>query len=81
MNAALVTGLNAPMGIAVSGSDLFVAEVGGAIGEYTTSGAVVNASLISGLREPTGVAVSGSNLFVLIVQPVRLANIPRRVQS
>ena len=45
MNASLVSGLNDPFGIAVSGSNLFVANYErGTIGEYTTSGAVVNAS-------------------------------------
>ena len=55
VNASLVTGLNAPSGIAVSGSDLFVVNNGsggpGSVGEYTTSGATVNASLVSGLDE------------------------------
>ena len=65
MNASLVSGLNGPTGIAVSGSDLFVANYStGTIGEYTTSGATVNASLVSGLNDPYGIAVSGSNLFV-----------------
>ena len=66
MNASLVSGLSVPAGIAVSGSNLFVANTGnGTIGEYTTSGGVVNASLVSGLNDPVGIAVSGSNLFVV----------------
>jgi len=57
--------LSTPAGIAVSGSDLFVANYGAnSIGEYTTSGATVNASLISGLSGPIGVAIYGSDLFV-----------------
>jgi DNA-binding beta-propeller fold protein YncE len=61
----LITGLNNPADIAVSGSNLFVTNQGnGTIGEYTTSGATVNASLITGLSGPGGIAVSGSNLFV-----------------
>ena|ERR1017187_6403063 len=53
------------MGIAVSGSDLFVSNLNNnTIGEYTTSGATVNASLISGLNHPHGIAVDGSDLFV-----------------
>lgn len=36
----------------------------GAIGAYTTSGAVVNSSLVGGLADPYGLAVSGSDLFV-----------------
>jgi hypothetical protein len=72
VNASLVSGLNEPYGIAVSGSDLFVVNVNysnqnpsdGTIGEYTTSGEVLNASLVSGLSQPTCIALSGSDLFV-----------------
>jgi hypothetical protein len=65
VNPSLVSGLYAPQGIAVAGSNLFVADPpNGTIGEYTTSGAVVNPSLISGLDYPYGIAVSGSNLFI-----------------
>jgi hypothetical protein len=72
VNASLISGLNAPAGIAVSGSNLFIANFAsgitpadnGTVGEYTTSGATVNASLISGLNGPTGIAVSGSDLLV-----------------
>ena len=65
VNASLISGLNYPAGIAVSGSNLFVVNWGGnTIGEYTTSGAVVNASLVSGLNGPNSLVVSGSNLFV-----------------
>ncbi len=70
VNASLISGLNFPYGIAVSGTDLFVTNNSngsagtGTIGKYTTSGATVNASLISGLTDPTAIAVSGGNLFV-----------------
>ena len=59
MNAALVTGLNSPQGIAVFGGHLFVANQGNnTIGEYTTAGATVNAALISsGFFSPYGIAV------------------------
>ncbi len=56
MNASLVSGLDHPNGIAVSGSNLFVTN-GNSIGEYTTSGAVVNADLVSGLQGPWAIAV------------------------
>jgi hypothetical protein len=65
VNAALISGLSEPAGIAVSGSDLFVTNIfggmigTGTIGEYTTSGATVNATLISGLSDPAGIAISG----------------------
>jgi hypothetical protein len=59
VNAHLITGLNQPYGIAVSGSNLFVLNEGdGTIGEYTTSGEVVNAHLVSGLSSPYGIAVT-----------------------
>ena len=58
VNASLISGLNAPIGIAVSGSNLFVTNYNaGTIGEYTTSGATVNASLITGLSNPFGIVV------------------------
>ena len=44
VNASL-TSVPGPVGIAASGSDLFVIT-GGVVGEYTTSGVTVNASLI-----------------------------------
>jgi hypothetical protein len=58
VNAALISGLSLPVGVAVLGSDLFVTN-GTAIGEYTTAGAPVNVPLISGLSEPVGIAISG----------------------
>ena len=66
VNASLVTGLDNPGGIAVSGSDVYVlgADSSGPIGEYTTSGATVSASLVAGPPYPQGIAVSGGNLFV-----------------
>ena len=67
VNASLVSGLSQPVGIAVSGSNIYVTEkFNGTIGSYnTTSGAVVNANLVSGLNNPFGIAVSGSNIYVV----------------
>ena len=66
VNPALISGLNTPLGIAVSGSNLFVAnQNSGTVGEYTTSGDTVNPALISGLDFPRGIAISGSDLFVV----------------
>jgi hypothetical protein len=64
VNAALISGLGYPFGIAVSGSDLFVTNAGpGTIGAYTTAGATVNPALISGLNnDPVGIAISGSSV-------------------
>jgi hypothetical protein len=58
VNAALISDSNVPLGIAVSGSDLFVVDnLTGTLAEYTTSGSVVNASLITGLTDPYDVAL------------------------
>jgi hypothetical protein len=66
VNATLISGLNNPIFIAVSGGNLFVANgFDGTIGEYTTSRATVNASLVSGLSFPTGIAASEGDLFVV----------------
>jgi hypothetical protein len=67
VNASLISGLglNNPMGIAVSGGNIFVANLGNnTIGEYTTAGARVNASLVAGLNNPIGIAVSEGNIYV-----------------
>jgi hypothetical protein len=58
VNPAPISGLIEPVGIAVSGSDLFVTNVfGNTIDEYTTDGATVNPALISGLSAPFGIAI------------------------
>ena len=82
MNASLVSGLSDPIGLAVSGSNLFVASYcNGTIGEYTTSGA--DGERLAGL----GVELSGGPCRVRIgpvcrefEAPARLANTPRREQ-
>ena len=58
VNPALISGLTDALGIAVSGSNLFVTnQNSGTVGEYTTSGDTVNPALISGLSFPSGIAV------------------------
>jgi len=64
LSPSLIGGLGGGWGLAVSGSDLFVAQGNGTIGEYTTSGATINPSLVTGLSNPRGIAASGSQLFV-----------------
>jgi len=72
-NSALISGLGAFNTIAISGNDLFAANVANfpsgtasAIGEYTTSGAPIATPLITtGSSSPQGIAISGTNLFVL----------------
>ena len=76
VNPSLVSGLTYNFGVAVSGSNLFVANGGGSgtISQYTTSGAVVNPALVTGLNNPYGVAVYGSNLFVVNFAQPYLSN-------
>lgn len=62
MNPALISGLDFPRDIAISGSNLFIVKADllpgfGTIGQYTTSGDTVNPDLISGLSFPSGIAV------------------------
>jgi hypothetical protein len=70
VNAKLITDLNGPDGLAVSGSDLFVVNNYSAkIGEYTTSGGTVNTALLTGsdpgLDDPTMIAAAGTDLFIV----------------
>lgn len=61
---SLISGLNEPTGIAISGGDIFVAEQGSAsIAEYTLSGGPVNTSLISSLYDPMNLAIT-SDIFI-----------------
>ena len=67
VNPALVSGLNQPAGIAVSGGYLYVADIGNnTIDKYdATTGLPVNpVPLVSGLHNPWGLAASGGDLFV-----------------
>jgi len=66
VNPALITDLNNPWGVAVSGTYLYVSNQGnGTISEYTTSGTLVNANFVTGLSGPVGIAVSGTDLYVV----------------
>ena len=65
VHSTLVSGLNAPYGIATDGSFVYVVNTGsGTIGKYTTSGTLVSASLVSLLTSAGALAISGNNLFV-----------------
>jgi hypothetical protein len=69
VNAALITGLDAPEGVAISGNDLYVVNSGSdTVGEYTLKGDPINTSLITGLDggtyidvvpEPSTMALAG----------------------
>lgn len=71
INVSLISGLNAPTGIVVSGSTLFIADTNTStgnyqIGEYTITGSVINSSLITlpANANPYDLALSGTTLFV-----------------
>ena len=77
INAALISGLNEPTAIVVSGGNLWVANYsggiqlglgnyeGGSIGEYNaTTGAAVNADLVDYTGSLQGMAMSGGTLWV-----------------
>jgi hypothetical protein len=67
INANFITGLSNPLGLALSGNDLFVAVQDGlAVAEYNaTSGASINASFVTTpFAYPYGIAISAGDLFV-----------------
>ena len=69
VNDPLITGFHTPMGVASSGSQLFITDLSvGCISACTTSGQVVNSGLVTGLTDPRGIAVdsTGHNLFVTL---------------
>jgi hypothetical protein len=64
--AQLIKGLQGPIQIAVSGTDLFVTHLSaGTIDEYdVTSGLLLESGFITGLNGPTDIATFGKELFV-----------------
>ena len=67
INANFVTGLNAPVGLAVKGNTLYVAnQSSGTVSAYdaTTGAAAPKFTTITGLKKPTGLAVTGNTLYV-----------------
>ena len=65
VNTSLITGLSHPYGIAVTDTNIFVANYdNGTVGKYNLDGTVVNASLINQGFGTIGVAISGGYLFV-----------------
>jgi len=67
IQSPLITGLTAPVQVAVAGTSIFESNYfAGTVGKYTTSGGTVNASFLTGLTYPQGIAVSndGADLFV-----------------
>jgi hypothetical protein len=68
INPALVTGLDYPTVVAVSGSKLFVVTLGdflvGTVGAYALDGTPINRSLISGLDSPTDIAEFDGKLYI-----------------
>jgi len=68
LNSSLISGLDDPHAIAISGTDLYIANYQtGTIGKYTTAGQTINSVFISGLIHPTSIATFGGNLFITTV--------------
>ncbi len=67
VNPTLISGLNNPNAMALSGTNLYIADVG-RIGKYTTFGAVINSNFVTGIAsQPAfGMVVLGTNLFAAI---------------
>jgi hypothetical protein len=62
---SLASAIAYPMGIAISGNNLYITNAAGTISEYNfTTGATINASLISGLVYAKEIVVSGNSLYV-----------------
>ncbi len=66
VNAGLVMGLGStPEGIAISGTDLFLANPGNStIGKYTTDGGIINRDFIIDVPDPRRLAVAAGVLYV-----------------
>src|SRR5260370_725044 len=64
ISASFITGLNDPVGLAVLGNTLFVANTSGSTdGKYdSTTGAAISPSFITGLTAPEGLAVKSNTL-------------------
>ena len=58
MNEKLIDNLDGPQNLVLSGSNLYVLEIGSnRIGQYTTSGQTVNAALVTGLTAAQNLTV------------------------
>jgi hypothetical protein len=66
INASFITGVFTPAGLLVSGSVLYVADMGaGRVGKYdAATGAAINASFITGLPMPSGLAEYDGKLYI-----------------
>jgi DNA-binding beta-propeller fold protein YncE len=63
-----ITGLENPIGLAVSGNTLYVSGAAlGSVGKYNaTTGAAINANFITGLNDPFGLALSADGTALLV---------------
>lgn len=64
INAALIAGLNYPLGMVASGADLFIFN-SSTISEYSTSGALIKSSVLPNVSQIESIAVSGDDIYVL----------------
>jgi hypothetical protein len=63
VNTSLISGLTYPFAMAVSGTNLFVAD-SHQIGKYSTTGAIINTNLVPGVAGGWGMAVIGTNVYL-----------------
>jgi DNA-binding beta-propeller fold protein YncE len=66
INLNLITTLDVPVGLVLSGNELFVSDLGNSdVGKYNANtGKAIKAGLISGLNAPAGLALKDNELFV-----------------
>jgi hypothetical protein len=64
INLSLITGLELPRDIAISGDKLFILTTDGKVGVYTTSGQTLNASLITGVGHAVAIGVFDDSIFI-----------------
>lgn len=66
INASFIGGLTSPSALAISGSDLYIADLqDGSVAEFNAfTGIATNSSFISGLHDPTSLALYDGHLYV-----------------
>jgi DNA-binding beta-propeller fold protein YncE len=66
INTSLISDLNYPAGLAVSGNSIFISEVNSSrISKYALDGTLIAQSLIPDLHAPRGMAIVGDDLYVV----------------
>ncbi len=85
VNAALISGMDDPIDLAILGNNLFVLDhANKSIGEYdATSGATINSHLVTGLSDPFGIAVvpEPSSLILCILTTLLFPTCSKRLRQ